>query len=196
MDDLLYLLVHSHSKCKVSIWSGGDISSTLKLMAVTCVWLWDLTWPCVLPETPCSSGTCIDIPPLSCLFGSNGETMGSLPWCWLVFVACVFVLHQVFTQNTLAPLRTRSAHPSNLLYRQRLSVPQNNMSPRVTLRPHRGSCCQPCLAKAKHRCPAKTFFSQGFNLKQQCVQTSGPRSDPVIGQTRREDRRHDKHTSA
>ena len=92
--------------------------------------------------------------------------MGSPPEGWPVFVACVFVLHQVFTQNTSAPLRTRSAHPSNLLCRQRHSVPppQNNASPRVTLWPHRGSCCQPCLAEAQHRCPAKDFV---FSLKLQ-----------------------------
>lgn len=64
--------------------------------------------------------------------------------------ACVFVLHRMFTQNTPGPLRMRSAHPSNLLGRQRHSVPQNNMSPQVTLWPHRGSCCQLCLAKAQH----------------------------------------------
>lgn len=115
-------------------------------------------------RTPCSSGAQSDGSPLSCLFRSNGETMGSPPEGWPVFVACVFVLHQVFTQNTSAPLRTRSAHPSNLLCRQRHSVPQNNTSPRVTLWPHRGSCCQPCLAKAQHQCPAKDFV---FSLKLQ-----------------------------
>lgn len=51
--------------------------------------------------------------------GGNVETIGSLPEGWLVFGACVFVSHRMFTQNTPFPLRTRSAHPSNLPRRRR-----------------------------------------------------------------------------
>lgn len=109
-------------------------------------------------RTPCSPGTQSDGSPLSCLFWSNGETMGSPPEGWSMFVACVFVLHQLFTQNTPAPLRTRSAHRSNLVCRQRDTVsPRRSMSPRVTLWPHRGSCCRPCLAKTQLQGPAKEF---------------------------------------
>lgn len=151
-----------------------------------------MTWPCVMhsgasTRTPCSSGTQSDGSPFSCLFRGNGETMGSPPEGWPVFAACVFVLHQVFTQNTSAPLRTRSAHPSNLLCRQRHSVPQNNMSPRVTLWPHTGSYCQPCLAKAQHQCPAKDFAQRVFNLNgAECpdCRTSGC---PVKGQSVKDD---------
>lgn len=53
----------------------------------------------------------------------NGETIGSPPEGWPVFAACLFVLHRMFTQNTPVPLRTRSAHPSNLPCRQRHCVP-------------------------------------------------------------------------
>lgn len=107
---------------------------------------------------PAARGTRSDDSPLPFPFRSNGETMGSPPEGWPVFVACVFVLHRVFTQNTSGPLRTRSAHPSNLLCRQRDTVsPRNSPSPRVTLRPHRGSCCQPGSAEEQRRCPAKHF---------------------------------------
>lgn len=143
---------------------------SLELMALTRWRLWepDLAVWCIqerargLPTVQEHRGTALSF---SCLFTSNGETMGSPPEGWPVFVACVFVLHQVFTQNTSAHLRTRSAHPSNLLCRQRHSVPpKNNASPRVTLWPRRGSCCQPRLAEAQHRCPAKDFV---FSLKLQ-----------------------------
>lgn len=72
------------------------------------VWLWN---------THSSSS------PFLCLLRVNGETIGSPPEGWPVFAACVFVLHQMFTQNTPVPLRTRSAHPSNLPCRQRHCVP-------------------------------------------------------------------------
>lgn len=106
---------------------GGDMFS-LELMALTRWRLWepDLAVWCIqerargLPTVQDHRGTALSF---SCLLTSNGETMGSPPEGWPVFVACVFVLHQVFTQNTSAPLRTRSAHPSNLLCRQRHSVP-------------------------------------------------------------------------
>lgn len=122
-------------------------------------------------RTPCSSGTQSDGSPLSCLLRGNGETMGSPPEGWPVFAARVFVLHRVFTQNTSAPLRTRSAHPSNLLRRQRQSVPQNNTSPKVTLWPHTGSCCQPCLTEAQRQCPAK---EEASTRTEQCVHSVRP----------------------
>lgn len=52
-----------------------------------------------------------------------GKQWDGRPRGWPVVPARVFVLHRVFTQNTSGPLRTRSAHPSNLLRRQRQSVP-------------------------------------------------------------------------
>lgn len=112
-------------------------------------------------RTPCSSETQSDCSPLSCLFRSSRERMGSPSEGWPEFVAGVFVLHQVFTQNTSAPLRMRSTRPSNLLRRQRHSVPQNSIPPKVTLWPHRGSRCQPCLNK-EQRCPPKDIV---FKLK-------------------------------
>lgn len=101
--------------------------------------------------------------------------MESPPEVWPEFAASVFVLHQVFTQNTSAPLRTRSAHPANLLCRQRHSVPQNSVSPKVTLWPRRGSCCQPWLAKEQHRCLAKNVV---FSLE---LQPEGSRVSTLSG---------------
>lgn len=134
-------------------------------------------------RTPCSSETQSDCSPLSCLFRSNRERMGSPSEGWPEFVACVFVLHQVFTQNTSAPLRMRSTHPSNLLCRQRHSVPQNNIPPKVTLWPHRGSCCQPCLTKEQHQCPAKDFV---FSLKQHGLCPCPDSGCPFKGQSQPE----------
>lgn len=74
-------------------------------------------------RTPCSCGTHSGSSPFLCLLEVNGGTIGSPPEGWPVFAACVFVLHQMFTQNTPVPLRTRSAHPSNLPCRQRHRVP-------------------------------------------------------------------------
>lgn len=70
-----------------------------------------------------SSSSSSSSSPFLCLLRVNGETIGSPPEGWPVFAACVFVLHQMFTQNTPVPLRTRSAHPSNLPCRQRHRVP-------------------------------------------------------------------------
>lgn len=60
---------------------------------------------------------------LFCLFWGNGETMGSPAEGWPVFAASVFISHQMFTQNTPAPLRTRSVSPL-IASGQRHSVPQ------------------------------------------------------------------------
>lgn len=101
--------------------------------------------------------------------------MGSPSEGWPEFLARVFVLHQVFTQNTSASLRMRSTHPSNLLCMQRHSVPQNSIPPKVTLWPHRGRCSQPCLTKEQHQCPAHDcFLTEALTWTKQSVWTVRP----------------------
>ncbi len=141
-----------------------------------------LTWPCAMhlkesTRTPCSSGPQRDGSPLSCLFRSNGETMGSPPEGWPVFVACVFVLHQVFTQNTPAPLRTRSAHPSNLLCRQRHSVPPEQhvtqSDPLATQRKLLSAMLSQDPASVS--CQRLCFLTEASTWMEQSVQTVRPR---------------------
>ena len=77
-----------------------------------------------------------------------------------VFLSCTKCL----LKTHRPPLRMGSARPSNRLCRQRHSVPQWSLSPRVTQWSHRGSDCQPYLAEEQHQCPAKYFV---FPLKLQ-----------------------------
>lgn len=114
--------------------------------------------------------------------------MGSPAEDWPVCVDCVFVLHRVFTQNTWVPLRTRSAHPSNLLCRQRHSVP-----PRTACHPEwpSGHTEEAAISHAKPGSsisvlPETLFSHRGSNAEgAECpaCQASGC---PVKGQTGRE----------
>lgn len=126
--------------CDQTNWSKSRLKSdSCRVKQPRCVWYpfkaedlltgsINLTWLCVRclggsRRTPRSPGTHSGGSSCLRLHRGNGETKGSPPEGWPVFAACLFVLHQMFTQNTAVPLRTRSAPPSNLPHRQRHRVP-------------------------------------------------------------------------
>lgn len=118
---MFFICLHGHVKCQVKgetlqAWRG-----------------WPVRGRCVqerAPRLPAAQEHRATALPSHACSAVMGKQRDRRPRGWPVFAARVFVLHRVFTQNTSGPLRTRSAHPSNLLCRQRQSVP-----PRTTPHP-------------------------------------------------------------
>lgn len=101
-------------------------------------------------KTPCSSGTQSDGSPLSCLLRANGETKGSPPeGLARVRCSCFCLALSVYSKHIRALWERGQLTPLiSSAGRDRVSPPlQNNTSPKVTLRPHTGSRCQPCLTE-------------------------------------------------
>ena len=177
-NDISKILIDSGSDMQDCEGNGNDLWAAPQLALAVCDRPWsDLVLTSVMHsgETRGLPAAQADCSPLSCLFGSNGETMGSPPEDWPVFVACVFVLHQVFTQNTPAPLRTGSAHPSNLLRRQRHSVPHEQhvtqSDPLATQRKLLSAMLSPGAAPAPLPCQKLCLLTAASTWREQSVQT-------------------------